>query len=204
MMKDRTKIMFAEQLEKMLETMPLEKVRVSRLCKLCGATPPTFYYYFHDKYDLVAWMYMQDFSGVVGDREPGYSTEILNAVTRRMEKRKAFYQKAFTDQSQNSIVKYMLDFNLRLSREAVRYVTGEALTSEQVFAVKYHVYGIIGMFREWLFGNEMTVEELNRGLYERTPRFLKEAFDAYPYSTEELLQQTGKQTGKARGRGISG
>ena len=53
-MKDRTKIMFAEELENMLKDIPLEKVRVAKLCERCGATPPTFYYYFHDKYELVA------------------------------------------------------------------------------------------------------------------------------------------------------
>lgn len=52
-MQDRTKIMFAEQLETMLKTMPLDKIRIVDLCQQCGAAPPTFYYHFHDKYELV-------------------------------------------------------------------------------------------------------------------------------------------------------
>ena len=41
-MKLRTKLMFAEELERMLQTMPMEKVRVTTLCKNCGTIPPTF------------------------------------------------------------------------------------------------------------------------------------------------------------------
>ena len=59
-MKDRTKAMFADELEKMLEEMPLEKVRVLDICRRCEATPPTFYYHFHDKYELVAWIFLKE------------------------------------------------------------------------------------------------------------------------------------------------
>lgn len=44
-MKDRTKLMFAEALEQILESKPFDKVRVLDLCKLCETTPQTFYYH---------------------------------------------------------------------------------------------------------------------------------------------------------------
>ena len=192
-MKDRTKIMFAYTLEEMLKEMTLEKVRISSLCERCGATTPTFYYYFHDKYELVAWMFLQDFAGGAADRDPGYSPAILNDVTSRLEKRKEFYRKAFTDQSQNSINDYMQSFSLQISREAVRNLTGEELTTDQLFAVKYHIYGIMGMFREWLFGKDMTLEYMNQELFDRTPDFLKEAFSAYQYRADDILRRVGKK-----------
>ena len=193
-MKDRTKIMFADTLEEMLREMPLDKVRVSRLCARCGAAAPTFYYYFHDKYELVTWMFLQDFAGAFADQEPEYSPDRMNQSLIRFARRRNFYQKAFDSQSQNSITEYMLDFNLRISREAVLYHTGKALTRDQEFAVKYHIYGIMGMFREWLFGEDMSSEHLNTSLYERTPDFLREAFAVYPYSADALLKKAGKTT----------
>ena len=135
-MKDRTKIMFADTLEEMLKEMPLDKVRVARLCECCGATTPTFYYYFHDKYELVAWMFLQDFAGAFADQEPEYSPDRMNQSSIRFAKRRNFYQKAFDDQSQNSIAEYLINFNLQISREAVKYYTGQDLTYDQEFAVK--------------------------------------------------------------------
>ena len=197
-MKDRTKVMFADTLEEMLKEMPLDKVRVAKLCERCGATTPTFYYYFHDKYELVAWMFLQDFAGEFGDQEPEYTPGKLNQSAIRMAKRRNFYQRAFDDHSQNSITDYMIDFNMQITREAVRYHTGKELMDDQVFAVKFHIYGVMGMFSEWLFGNDMTSEYLNNAFYERTPDFMKEAFSVYPYSAENILAKAGKKTKRAK------
>ncbi len=193
-MKDRTKIMFADALEEVLRSLPLEKVRVAKLCELCGATTPTFYYYFHDKYELVAWMFLQDFTDEFGDKDPSYTARGLNQATIRMAKRRTFYQKAFDNHSQNSIAEYLQTFNMQIARDAVMYHTAKALTTDQEFAVKYHTYGVMGMFREWLFGNDMTTEYLNENLFDRTPDFLKEAFSVYPYVAEDLLERVGKKT----------
>ena len=195
-MKDRTKVMFADTLEDMLKEMPLDKVRVAKLCERCGATTPTFYYYFHDKYELVAWMFLQDFAGAFADKDPEYSPDRMKESTIRFAKRRNFYQKAFDDRSQNSIGEYLVDFNIQMARDAVRFHTGQELTADQEFTVKYHIYGVMGMFMEWLFGEDMTSEYLNTSLYERTPDFMKEAFSVYPYSAEKLLGRTGKATKK--------
>ena len=190
-MKDRTKTMFADTLEQMLQTTPMEKVRVSRLCELCGATTPTFYYYFHDKYELVAWIFLKDFAGEFGDKDPGYSAEGLYSLTKRMESHKAFYKKAFSDKSQNSISEYVQSFNLQIAEDAVMHMTGEtSLTEDQLHDVKYHVYGIMGMFREWL-DEEITTNQMTHFLYDKTPDFLKDAFAVYPYSAEAILQKSG-------------
>ena len=194
-MRDRTKAMFAEELEAMLQEMPLSKVRVSRLCERCGATTPTFYYYFHDKYELVAWVYLRDFSLATGDSVKGYSPGVLEEVNARLEARKPFYQACFSDRSQNNIEEYALEFNLRLADDAVLHATGSRMTRDQLNAVRYHNYAILGMFRDWLYDRgDMTSAEMSEFLFERTPGFLKEAYGAYPYSAESILAQTGKET----------
>ena len=190
--------MFADTLEEMLKEMPLGKVRIAKLCERCGATTPTFYYYFHDKYELVAWMFLQDFSEAFADMDPEYSPDRMSQSTIRFARRRNFYQKAFDDRSQNSFAEYLIDFNLQISRDAVKYYTGKDLTDDQEFAVKYHIYGVMGMFREWLFGNTITSAYLNTALYERTPDFLKDAFAVYPYSSDSLLKRAGKQTKKIK------
>ena len=203
-MKDRTKVMFADTLEDMLKEMPLNKVRVAKLCERCGATTPTFYYYFHDKHELVAWIFLQDFAGAFADKVPEYSPDRMNESTIRFAKRRNFYQKAFDDRSQNSIGEYLVDFNIQMTREAVRFHTGQELTADQEFTVKYHVYGVMGMFMEWLFGEDMTSEYLNTSLYERTPDFMKEAFSVYPYSADKLLGRAGKSAKKIKGQQKNG
>ena len=195
MKKDRTKIMFAKELEKMLKEMPLDKVRVSKLCERCDTTTPTFYYYFHDKYELVAWIFLHDYSMELGDTVTEYTPEVLNKMNSRLENRRQFYKRAFNDNSQNSIEKYTQAFNIMIANDAVIHATGgEPMTIEQMTEVKYHNYGVLGLFKEWLFGEgDITSQEMSEFLFTKTPDFLKKAYSLYPYSADNILSQTGKQ-----------
>ena len=46
---DYTKRMFADGLEELMLTKPLEKIRITELCRLCDADRQMFYYHFPDK-----------------------------------------------------------------------------------------------------------------------------------------------------------
>lgn len=188
-MKDRTKLMFAEALEKILENKPFDKVRVLDLCKRCETTPQTFYYHFHDKYELAAWIFLHDFAYIVGDAEPDYSPERITEMTRHMESRRTFYQRAYNDNTQNAVNKYMYDFNIKNAVSIVKAVSGEEqLTAEQIVAIKYHTYGVMGVFYELIYETlEMNAEEMSAFLYDKTPDFLKAAFAGYSYKSEEIL-----------------
>ncbi|CAJ1189103.1 hypothetical protein CPR19092_LGOLGGFK_01204 [Companilactobacillus paralimentarius] len=90
-LKNQTKLLLAKELEKMLKIIPMDKIRIVDLCKRCDTIPQTFYYHFHDKYELVAWIFLYDFSLIYGDKEPEYSIASIKRSLIQMEKRKTFY-----------------------------------------------------------------------------------------------------------------
>ena len=191
-MQERTKVMFAKELESMVKTLPLEKIRIVDLCKRCGATPPTFYYHFHDKYELVAWIFLLDLADICGDKDPDYSSKTINSILKRIEKRRTFYSKAYQENSQNSINRYVQDFNVRLGKNALKELTGsDTITAEQLLAIKYHSYGIMGIFKEWLRGDlAISTNDLARFQFEHTPEFLKDALRSYQYRRSNILGQS--------------
>ena len=188
-MKLRTKLMFAEELERMLQTMPMEKVRVTALCKNCGTITPTFYYHFHDKYELVAWSFLYDFTTVFGDKAPGFTVERIIENLGRMNERRKFYQRTYTDKSQNSINHYIQQFNVQSAVDAIRHISDAPIPNEQMLAIKYHSYGMMGLFEEWLTEKDpITIQELASFQYAHTPDFLREAYDKYPFQTAVYLE----------------
>lgn len=68
-MADRTKLWIAEKMKKIMATKPLDKIRVTEICREAEIERPTFYYHFKDKYDLVAWIFFHD----------AFKTDILSA-----------------------------------------------------------------------------------------------------------------------------
>ncbi len=196
--KDHTKNLLAGALIEMMETTPLEKVRVTMLCKRCDVAPATFYYYFHDKYDLVSWIYLQDIIGASEDESPGFDPNHLDEANARMSNRKRFYQRAFTDLSQNSLREFMYAFLIEKAKESVRCAFGAEMTDRQLLELSYHVYGIVGLFRDWVSNRipDSDFARMNRLIVDRTPEFLKEALSRSPISTDTLLQMQEKESHK--------
>ena len=186
--KDLTKNMFADTLAEMLKEMPLDKVRVRKLCERCGTTSPTFYYYFRDKYELVVWIFLQDVTSAYTGSKSGSEKKGMEQVIGQIKNRKAFYQKAFTDQSQNSLGEYIQSFIIRYFMEATQRSAGKKPTESQIMLIKYHIYGLMGMFREWLFEQDTSFETKYRQLFDRAPDFLKRAFAVYPFTSENILR----------------
>ncbi len=63
-MKNNTKELFAEQLYKLLTVKSFEKIQIKDICQSAHASRQTFYYHFQDKYDLIAWIFLQDYQSV--------------------------------------------------------------------------------------------------------------------------------------------
>lgn len=191
-MKDRTKVMFAEELENMLNTMSMDKVRVVDLCKRCGATPPTFYYYFKDKYDLAAWIYLSDISTAFGDKAPEYSPARLTESLNHMNLKWSFYKKLYADKSQNSLINYGMKYAMKMVDDVVTVTTGKHPTARQFLEARHHTFGIMGLQQEWFLGEiNLSSEELAQFLYDTTPVFLKKAFAGYNFHRNEILSNAG-------------
>ena len=178
MLKDRTKWLFANTLMEMVETMPLEKVRVRELCERCGADRQTFYYHFSDKYDLAAWIYIQDYESSLTDTDGKYTVEHAAGILRRMKDKEVFYRKALSDKSQNAISQYLYEYYVKLGTTAVCADRGtDKLPVQDLYAIKSHAFACVGHTMEWLEGKAgYTPMEFALLQYTYMPDFLKKAY----------------------------
>lgn len=177
-LRDSTKRLFARTIEEMMETIPLEKIRVKDLCSRCGADRQSFYYHFKDKYDLIAWIYAREYEEVLESKDGVYSMDHAAEILRQMWNKRSFYRKAFTDKSQNAISAYIFRYYVDLGINAVEGRLGkEALTTEAVYDIKSHAYACLGHTLEWLEGKaEYTPEEFARLQYRAMPLVLKKGY----------------------------
>lgn len=177
-LRDYTKRLFAETLEDMMRTKPLDKIRIKDLCARCGAERQSFYYHFRDKYDLIAWIYMQDYSSALEGTGGKYIEEHAVAALYRIEAKRSFYKKVFSDHSQNAIHQYMFDYYVALGIDAVkRHFHLETLDKETIYAIKSHSFACVGHTKEWLEGKSgYTPEEFAHLQYTFMPEILKQAY----------------------------
>ena len=51
------KSLLSASLKELAKNKPVDKITIREITQNCGITSPTFYNYFHDKYELMAWIY---------------------------------------------------------------------------------------------------------------------------------------------------
>ena len=173
-LKNRTKHLLAETLAEMLKTEALENVRVARLCELAEVQPRVFYYHFHDKYELAAWIYITDRDSIYGefrerdrwdiDRSIGFMQQQMVLMWEKRE----LYLKLFADDSMYSLRKYVVSYNERMMAESTMIGRGmKSLDAEALCVVKFATFGWFENLIDWLKGNiKLTPEEFGRIQFE--------------------------------------
>ncbi|MBQ9037673.1 MAG: TetR/AcrR family transcriptional regulator C-terminal domain-containing protein [Erysipelotrichaceae bacterium] len=177
-MADRTKKMFADAIQQMAKHKLIKDIQVKELCEACNVERTTFYYHFKDKYDLVCWIFEQNFKEESKMSEVINSEEMIYRMCKRLLKQKDFFANALEDSSQNNLREYMLDFYIESERSILKdYLKVDELDEETDYEICQYSYGCMGHTLAWLQNiNNLTVEKLAYYQYKFMPDILKKAF----------------------------
>ena len=104
-MAEITKLWIADKMKDLMKQKPIEKIRVTEICRAAEIERPTFYYHFKDKYDLVAWIFFQS-----ANKTDIVSIESAAESMKQMKRDFLFYKRAYEDSSQNALWAYMLEY----------------------------------------------------------------------------------------------
>ena len=63
----RTKKMMAEALISLMKTKPIDKITVRDITSKCDVNRQTFYYLFHDIFQLAEWMFKEQTNALIGE-----------------------------------------------------------------------------------------------------------------------------------------
>lgn len=182
--RESTKYAFANALKTLLTTKPLTKIRVTELCEMCGAERPTFYYHFRDKYDLIAWMYLKDLEQSVKDNNGIHNQQQFTRLLHLLREKEAFYKKVFSEQAQNALSNYIIQYNLQNTELLIKkYLGQEVLSKELRFSIQFCVYAWVHSMIQWILNpSDLSAEELAALVYENLPSPMNESFsDEIPY-----------------------
>ncbi|MCR4951368.1 MAG: TetR family transcriptional regulator [Solobacterium sp.] len=155
-MADRTKIWIANTMKELMKQKPVDKIRVTDICRAAEIQRPTFYYHFKDKHDVIAWIFFQN-----APQEDLLDREAAVRAMREMKKElSVFYQRAYADVSQNALWKYMLEYFCEsYSRLAMERLHTDSLDAGIAFAIRMYCYGTVGMAMEWALSDNITPAE---------------------------------------------
>ena len=155
-MAEITKLWIADKMKDLMKQKPIDKIRVTEICKAAEIERPTFYYHFKDKYDLVAWIFFQS-----ANQTDVVSLKSAAESMKRMKQDFIFYKRAYEDSSQNALWAYMLEYFVqRYEKLAKEKLCTDVLDTQLKFSIRHYCYGSVGMTKEWLLYDNTTSAEV--------------------------------------------
>ena len=182
-MAERTKLWIAEKMRELMKKKPIEKIRITEICREAAIERSTFYYHFKDKYDLVAWIFYYS----------NMQTDVIDVKgaaesIRQMKNDILFYKRAYEDTSQNALWNYMLEYFVEeYSRIAREKLGVDTLDTQLAFSLRLYCYGAVGMSREWiLLDNVTSAETVIRMMFASMPESLQRIY--FPKAPDAKMQ----------------
>ncbi|MDY3917763.1 MAG: TetR/AcrR family transcriptional regulator C-terminal domain-containing protein [Candidatus Limivivens sp.] len=143
-----TKKALANALKELMASVPFRTISISDICGKCDMSRKSFYYHFRDKYELVNWIYYNEFISVARDKDYGNEWEFLMDICSYFYKNRAFYQKALKIEGQNSFSEYFRELLLPIIEE---YMTDVFQEEENWnFYVQFYADAISVSIERWI------------------------------------------------------
>ncbi len=150
----RTKYILAESFQKILKEKPLEKITIQDITEDCKMNRQTFYYHFHDIYDLIEWIYVTNaISSIADNRKYDNWQEGLTNLSYLMLENKDFITKTYHSPScihlQKMIVNRVHDLLVDVIQELCQSENLHPVPNIELIA-NFFKYSFAGMLTSWI------------------------------------------------------
>ena len=157
---------------------PISKITITNITDNCGLSQPTFYRYFKDKYDLIAWSYITDTGEIMGRiGKQGYQwRDTLYDGMRHFGKNRALIVNALKHTGgREAFIRQMERTNIDLLCNEIRKtIMTEKIPDDILDMVKIYCYGTVRLTCEWLTDDlPITPEKLADDMEKSLPEPLK-------------------------------
>lgn len=105
-----TKRILAASLKRLMNEKSFQKINIHDICEKCGMNRKSFYYHFRDKYDLVNWIFDNEFVLPHSALMHKNDFESMTELCKYLYENRVFYRQAFKVEGQNSFSEHFLEY----------------------------------------------------------------------------------------------
>lgn len=148
-----TKRMLAESLKKLMETKPLNKISIHEITGDCGVNRQTFYYHFHDIFDLLEWMFAEEALGLFDAGGKSFSlNEGVLQILRYIRENEALCLCTLQSLGHRHLRKFFYDGIYNVIRSVVNDYSADLNVSEdhKHFIAHFYTVSFAGFIENWL------------------------------------------------------
>lgn len=143
-----TKTLIAETLKTLVIKTPIDKITIQDIVKASGINRKTFYYHFHDKQNLIYWIFDEDLAKLEHETDNG---ELLKNIVFFMYENKAFYVPALLSEVQNNLKTLIFKMAYERWLKEIKSLLETRQMSEHntIFIANYFANAVVGTIIQW-------------------------------------------------------
>lgn len=135
-------------LKELMQEKPFEKISVADICQKCEMNRQSFYYHFKDKYDLVNWIFDNEFIAVARKSEFSDQWDFLEALCTYFFTNRDFYRRVLTVKGQNSFSEHFREFLQPMLAHGIGELLGDEYVQE--FHINFFSDALVCTIERWL------------------------------------------------------
>lgn len=152
-MNNMTKRMLADSLKRLMIVKPFNKISIRELVEDCGVNRQTFYYHFHDIYDLLEWMFTEETSALMNQANKPVS--LLGGVLqilRYIQQNEDICRCAFQSMGHKHLKKFFYEGIYSIILSGVNECADELNVPEnhREFIAHFYTVSFTGFIENWL------------------------------------------------------
>lgn len=187
-MTNLTQKAMGEAVSKLLETRSLEKITIKEITDECGLTRNTFYYHFHDVYELLHWLFEQKTDEIVkkySDQEDweGGLEEVLNYLYEHRD----MIMNLHASISDDLLLRFVNDVMMRHAEVIIARQAKGMDCSPKAIAIGAEIYvnAAVGDVMNWI-----------RSGMRATPEHLAQVYNVIFLGTVDAVLKSAEAAGK--------
>lgn len=188
--KDKTRNKIAYSAIDLIKRKPLSKMTITDITSNCNMTRQIFYKYFIDKYDLIDWIYIQDWNTAISKIEKEFRFEYLLLNLLEIFKEKSdFYFNALKTEDENSLETLIFDRFTLIASRIIEFRTGESVTYKNEFLINTSCHTMVYcILNEIHSGMQKPVDQLVEWIADAIPNNIKDLLLDYPIPVSRVKQ----------------
>jgi probable dihydroxyacetone kinase regulator len=161
-MSDITKQALANSLRHLLEKKSLSKITIKDIVEDCGVNRQTFYYHFQDVYDLVDWIFHNDFDRVLAEHKDYHTWQQgCRQVLDYMLQNRILVLNAAHSVNRIQLEEHMKSWIRPILADIIEDLSSDIPISDEDkdFVTTIYLLMLSGLFMEWI-GKDMPRDQL--------------------------------------------
>ena len=150
----------------------IDKITIQEIVDNCEYSPATFYRYFKDKYDLIAWEHTRAVAEIMDQISANncpWKQSLYEGARLYNENKEYLVNLLQHTSGHDSFMRYMTEINSAALEKYILSVNGNRkLSHKEMMYVKIYCHGFVGLACDWILGETNTTLEEIAEVYEKS------------------------------------